>query len=137
MRSSFVPLRRTRDLLISRSAVRRYSLVGSSAAPMTHDTGHRLSIIQGRFHELIRERAGSFGLSIDCELPVLQQPLPQRGEPAWFPVPGMAGGFSFWADEYGPSLRLVTESWSRLVGGSGQRHQVDPEGICLLDEGFV
>lgn len=55
------------------------------------------------------------------------------GQHIWFPIPGMYGGFS---------IRLVTnylhvESWSRVVGGSGQIHVITTEGTTLVDEGFV
>ncbi|KAK3089772.1 hypothetical protein FSP39_006388 [Pinctada imbricata] len=33
---------------------------------------------------------------------------------------------------------VVVESWCRVVGGSGQRHEIDEEGnVKLVDEGFV
>lgn len=53
--------------------------------------------------------------------------------PMWFPVPGMYGGFS---------IRLMrsylfVESWSRMVGGSGQAHVITAEGTTLVEEGFV
>jgi hypothetical protein len=32
---------------------------------------------------------------------------------------------------------LVAESWCRVVGGSGQRHEVSPAGATLPEEGFV
>jgi hypothetical protein len=34
-------------------------------------------------------------------------------------------------------VRLVTESWSLVVGGSSQRHIVTADGADLVDEGFV
>jgi len=54
-------------------------------------------------------------------------------EPLWFPVPGMYGGFS---------VRLMrnylyVESWSRVVGGSGQAHVITRAGSTLVDQGFV
>jgi hypothetical protein len=49
----------------------------------------------------------------------------------------MYGGF-----KYGLSIKdlkptLVVESWSRVVEGSGQRHEISPERVRLVDEGFV
>lgn len=51
----------------------------------------------------------------------------------WFPVPGMYGGFAI------QLLRsyLFVESWSRVVGGSGQAHVVTPDGFTLVEAGFV
>lgn len=56
-----------------------------------------------------------------------------RGARAWFPIPGMYGGFSI------ALMRnyLDVESWSRVVGGSGQSHVITVEGTVLVDEGFV
>jgi hypothetical protein len=55
----------------------------------------------------------------------------------WFPVPGMYGGFSYRLEAAGVEAKLVSESWSRVVGGSGQRHEVTSEGSRLVEEGFV
>jgi hypothetical protein len=45
----------------------------------------------------------------------------------------MYGRFSYWWEE----KTLITESWRRIVGGSGKRHKIAAEGIELLEEGFV
>lgn len=57
----------------------------------------------------------------------------ERGSRVWFPIPGMYGGFSI------ALMRnyLEVESWSRVVGGSGQAHVITAEGAVLVDEGFV
>lgn len=55
----------------------------------------------------------------------------------WFPVPGMYGGFSYELSVVSGSPVLISESWCRVVGGSGQRHLVSPHGSLLLEEGFV
>lgn len=51
----------------------------------------------------------------------------------WYPIPGMYGGFSI------QLMRgyLYTESWCRVVGGSGQAHVITTQGHVLVDEGFV
>ena len=54
-------------------------------------------------------------------------------ETLWFPYPGMYGGFTMSIRED----RLVVESWSRGVGGSGQRHVITVRGCELVEEGFV
>lgn len=33
--------------------------------------------------------------------------------------------------------RLIVESWSRVVGGSGQAHVITESGSVLVEEGFV
>ena len=40
-------------------------------------------------------------------------------------------------EEAGVEARLVGSSYSRLVGGSGQRHLITPEGSTLVEEGFA
>jgi len=42
----------------------------------------------------------------------------------------------------GSSITLVqdgldVESWSRVVGGSGQAHHITTDATALIDEGFV
>jgi hypothetical protein len=49
----------------------------------------------------------------------------------------MYGGFYYRLDAAGVDAKLISESWSRVVGGSGQRHEVTSEGSRLVDEGFV
>jgi len=46
----------------------------------------------------------------------------------WFPVPGMYGGFSYRLEVAGVKAKLVSESWCRVVGGSGQRHEITRTG---------
>jgi hypothetical protein len=46
-----------------------------------------------------------------------------------------AGVFS---DAFTQGLRrLVSESWSRAAPGSGQLHEITPQGASLLGEGFI
>ena len=49
----------------------------------------------------------------------------------------MYGGFNFWLEAEHDDVRLVTESWCRVVDGSGQRHIVTADDARLVDEGFV
>ena len=57
----------------------------------------------------------------------------ERGTHVWFPIPGMYGGFSIaLMHNY-----LDVESWSRVVGGSGQAHVITADGAVIVDEGFV
>lgn len=51
----------------------------------------------------------------------------------WFPIPGMAGGFSIELH----NRRLHVESWSRVVGGSGLYHVITQDRTVLVEEGFV
>lgn len=54
-------------------------------------------------------------------------------EALYFGYPGMYGGFSMSIHQN----RLFVESWSRVVGGSGQAHVITEHGCVLVDEGFV
>jgi hypothetical protein len=49
----------------------------------------------------------------------------------------MYGGFAYWLEGRGTKRKLVTMSWCRIVAGSGQRHEITPEGAVLVEEGFV
>ncbi|WP_460808544.1 hypothetical protein [Nocardioides salsibiostraticola] len=57
----------------------------------------------------------------------------ERLRPLWFAIPGMYGGFSIEIF----NGRLCVESWSRVVGGSGQAHVITDKGCVLVEEGFV
>lgn len=96
-----------------------------------------LLAIQEHFHCVIRERAAELVEPQQIELPELA-PLLSSGDPkAWFQVPGMYGGFSYWFECEGELAKLVTESWCRVIDGSGQRHEITAQGSKLVDEGFV
>lgn len=98
-----------------------------------------LSALERHFHKVIRERAGD----LLRELPELQLPridaTTSRSEkqPTWFPVPGMCGGFAYWLDCSGEQPKLISNSWCRVVVGSGQCHEIDVQGSKLVAEGFV
>jgi hypothetical protein len=96
-----------------------------------------LQTIQHHFQEVIRGRAHQLVDEHQLRLPELEVLLEMSEPKAWFAVPGMYGGFSFWLETEHDQVQLVTESWSRVVGGSGQRHIVTPDGSRLVDEGFV
>ena len=95
-----------------------------------------LSRIQGHFHTVILGRARGFIEKQALRLPELEPLLEYSGEPTWFAIPGMYGGFNYWL-EIKPSILLWTESWCEVVGGSGQRHIVSAFGSLLTEEGFV
>ncbi len=95
--------------------------------------------MQGHFDALIRERVSHFSVNlIAADLPKLDSIAPFSEErPGWFAVPGMYGGFAYWLRGSGEATRVVTESWSRVIEGSGQRHEIDAIGSKLVAEGFV
>ena len=96
-----------------------------------------LSQIRELFHGLIRSRACEGGIPIPQDLPELHHLVVDNPDPKWFPVPGMYGGFAYRLQSRGDGVQLVTESWSRVVGGSGMRHVITPTQVLLEEEGFV
>ena len=98
---------------------------------------HVLQRIQGRFHEVIHGRVHDLVQEHGLRLPELEVLLELSEPKAWFAVPGMYGGFNFWLEAEHDDVRLVTESWCRVVDGSGQRHIVTADDARLVDEGFV
>jgi hypothetical protein len=93
--------------------------------------------IQAHFHELIRQRAGELVREHMLRLPVLEPILEFPPRKFWFAIPGMYGGFAYWLVEGRTSTVLVSESWCRIAGGSGQRHEINAHGCRLVDRGFV
>ena len=104
-----------------------------SVAPAATD----LERVQAHFHTLIRSRAGDRLGDQASSLPQLSKEEGSEEEPGWFPIDGMDGGFKYWWDAPAARLRLMSESWSRAVAGSGQLHEITPAGARLLGEGFV
>jgi hypothetical protein len=96
-----------------------------------------LARVQAHFHTLIRSRAGDAVRDQGVVLPTLAANAGTQDDPIWFAVDGMQGGFKYWWDSSAKRLRLMTESWSRVIAGSGQLHEVTAAGARLLGEGFV
>lgn len=93
--------------------------------------------VQAHFHTLIRARAGDALRAAEVTLPTLGTDAATQDDPVWFPIDGMHGGFKYWWDPSSKRLRLMAESWSRVVAGSGQLHEVTAAGSRLLGQGFV
>ena len=79
-----------------------------------------LAAIEACFHEVILGRASDLVREARLRLPCLAPLLKYEEAKCWCSIPGMYGGFSFWFDWTGAEARLVSESWCRVVGGSGQ-----------------
>lgn len=93
--------------------------------------------IQGFFHDVIRGRVSEPLPDLKLRLPELEPLLELDRPKMWFPVPGMYGGFSYAVEQTGVEAKLVSESWCRVVGGSGQRHEITSKGHRLVAQGFV
>jgi hypothetical protein len=100
-----------------------------------------LEMIQILFHSLIIERAKSgwncekFLKNDNKNLPLISNDNLKKE--SWFPIPGMYGGFVYQLFERNGIPLLITESWSRVVEGSGQKHEITVDKCSLVEEGFV
>jgi hypothetical protein len=99
--------------------------------------GKELLRIQELFHGLIRSRAREGRIKVPEALPEITSDLLAEAKPRWFAVTGMYGGFNYRLIEKDGHLELITESWSRVVGGSGMRHSITEKEIILREAGFV
>ena len=123
------------DLLDKRAAPALRELLTPWRARAVPDTV--LAAVQTNFHAVIAGRVGTLIDESDLMLPQLA-PMLEVTEPEWwFPVPGMYGGFSYRLERDGPNAMIVSESWCRVVGGSGERHEIDAAGSRLVDSGFA
>lgn len=96
-----------------------------------------LSKIQKNFHQVIIGRINVLEKWESLRLPDLEVLLEFEIPSMWFPVPGMYGGFNYEFVPKGRTAKLVSESWIRVVGGSGQRHEITSKSSKLVEEGFV
>lgn len=72
-----------------------------------------------------------------AELPKITNELSSLTEPEWIAIPGMYGGFSYGLIERDSKPLLVADSWVRVVGGSGQSHEITPSEVTIVAEGYV
>mmetsp|Transcript_646 Transcript_646/g.776 ORF Transcript_646/g.776 Transcript_646/m.776 type:complete len:236 (+) Transcript_646:451-1158(+) len=98
-----------------------------------------LQSIQEKFHDVVRERLGASKLLDNFRLPQLCVLLENPDEIPRLDcaIPGFYGGFYSTLHGSGGNVKLVTESWSRVVGGSGQRHEITGDSTELVSKGFV
>jgi hypothetical protein len=92
--------------------------------------------IQSRFHNVILGRAAEHVERVGMRLPQLEPLLEFEHQQFWFGIPGMYGGFSYELQSEGVDALLISESWSRVVDGSGQRHVITSAESRLVAEGF-
>ena len=118
---------------------RLVSAIGAKETVWVHTDSEigDLAAIQKHFLKLIQLRAVEFGIEAVSDLPNLSGLVPNIDAQEWFPIDGMYGGFAYSLEEDESEIRLVAESWSRVCGGSGQRHVITTAGCNLVEEGFV
>ena len=131
----------------SNSKQRDYSsihkLLEQSDTFISEFTHTDLRDIKRNFHNLIHYRCRRSGKIITWlkdnqnELPKITNELSQMREPLWISIPGMYGGFSYGLIERNGKPVLLTESWIRVVSGSGQQHEITPSKVDLVAKGFV
>jgi hypothetical protein len=120
------------------AGLRRALATSAADAPESvADDAPEIMRVQAHFHALIRARAGDAVRAAGVTLPTLGADAGTQDDPVWFAIEGMHGGFKYWWDPSSKRLRLMAESWSRIVAGSGQLHEVTVAGSRLLGEGFV
>lgn len=93
--------------------------------------------VQSHFHEIINGRSIQLVEKHKLRLPELEPMLELENPEMWFPVPGMYGGFNYKLVVWDSDVILLSKSWSRVVGGSGQFHVITSQGVKLIDEDFV
>jgi hypothetical protein len=93
--------------------------------------------LQRQLHRVIASRVDKLVREHHLRLPQIEPLLEWEETEMWFAVPGMYGGFQTRFEGEGAGAELITSSWCRVAGGSGQRHRVTAEGWTLIEEGFV
>lgn len=96
-----------------------------------------LRTLEGHFHGVVLARASHLVREHKLRLPELEPLLELEAPRMWFPVPGMHGGFDYNLDVAGAEPKLLCSSHSRIVGGSGQHHEITLKGSQLIEQGFV
>lgn len=102
-----------------------------------------LQAIQQNFYDLMYYRCRNAENCIkwldsnQSELPKINNELLSKTEPEWFAIPGMYGGFSYGLIDRDGKPVLIADSWVRIVGGSGQTHEITPTEVTITAEGYV
>ncbi|MCW6004611.1 ankyrin repeat domain-containing protein [Micromonospora sp. CPCC 205371] len=105
--------------------------------PVIDIPDQELTQIQRRFHEVIRGRVADLVDEHHLRLPELAVLTESEPSAVWFAVPGMYGGFNFQLARDREGWCLKSQSWIRVVGGSGQEHTITAQDARLTAEGFV
>jgi hypothetical protein len=117
---------------------------GEAVDPIPEET---LRAVEQNLHAVIRGRAAPLIDKYAIPLPSLAAMLagevttefgPAYGwTDAWFfSIPGMYGGFRLRWIEGGPNARLEAVGFCRVVGGSGQLHEITAKGSVLVESGM-
>lgn len=92
-------------------------------------------LLERNFHELIHKRVVEDFAFVDLsniKMPILKIPFNNICASQYIGIEGMYGGFKYTLDNSEGVLKLMVESWSRIIGGSGKKHIVTTEGsLCV------
>ncbi|PVG00201.1 hypothetical protein CPB86DRAFT_782801 [Serendipita vermifera] len=89
-----------------------------------------LAKIQQHFLKVVVEESHNYFKPETMKLPDLI--LLREVDKVWMPIPGMYGGFNLRFEEN----HLITESFCRVVGGSGRTNHITVDGATLVEEGW-
>ena len=121
----------------ARRAGHRHLLSVLEPRPLHPVSSNHLIALTRHFHVLVHERIKGFREVPELRLPILD-PLTELNVPVlWCNIPGMHGGFSVKLTRSGDYPQIIVDSWSREVGGSGQKHLIMPQGCVQLENGTV
>lgn len=127
--------------------IEEYNIYMNNVKKFVHSRNKRINdfnkllIIQQRFHQLIFYRAEQYELDYflnleDKELPTINDIISSETddffESKWFGVPGMYGGFRYRLKKEDDNVFLISDSWSRVCGGSERTHHISIKGIELI-----
>lgn len=93
-----------------------------------------LELLQIQFHKVIDSRVKDLMHKNGNVYPNLKE---YNGKETYHAINGMYGGFSYYIEKKGNNYVLYCDSWSRICGGSGQKHKITINSFDLIDEGFV
>lgn len=93
-----------------------------------------LQLLQIQFHKVIDSRVKSLMNENNNTYPNLND---YDGKETYHPISGMYGGFSYYIKKEDNEYILYCSSWSRVCGGSGQKHKITVNSFELIEEGFV
>lgn len=93
-----------------------------------------LELLQIQLHKVIDSRVKDLMHKNGNVYPNLKE---YNGEETYHAINGMYGGFSYYIEKEGNNYVLYCDSWSRICGGSGQKHKITINSFELIDEGFV
>jgi len=129
--------RRETPLETARRAKSEHLMEVLQPAPMHQVSEVHIAKLEAQLRKVVLGRTDDLVEQNNIEFPPLCLLLERESPMIWFPIPGMYGGFRIELRRAGESPQLIVDSWSRVCGGSGERHLVMAHGYALIEAGFV